>query len=425
MNNNPVKIVLRLWGFITLLLSVSVVHAESNLSDLVRQSKVEIEASLSNTDAVSVGQQVLVYVDIATDTWFTKGTVISPFDVDNAIVQLGSANVVNSSKRVKGQTYSTQRWEIPVYPMRSGRISIPSIDVQIQVKQDSGDVSGQLTTAPLLFSTVLPSPDMNDTNLWMVADSVMLEEQTNIVSDNEHEEILYVGDSVERIVTVTASGTSSMLIPTLLALEEGQTNDDEVKRIYISEPKRLDKANRGVSTAALEQGQTFVLQGPGTLTTPKVSLLWWEPENQTQKWLTLPAKTWVVKHTPASYFEANWPYLLAAAIFALGGVYGLIKAIGHVRMLNKTGRLPLWVQFQQAMARGDNAKAETVTYKKLLKKHGKLQFITGAEAPAWKEEALKVQKRYSALSEERDDKRTQTSRLRKLWRSVSGRFSLI
>ncbi|MDN3617749.1 BatD family protein [Vibrio gallaecicus] len=133
-----------------LLLLVTSNSFSMEISDLSHRGSLQVNAwvddahggnsthSNNYSRAFSVHEQVTVNIEILSDTWFTKGTHIHRFEVDNAVVLSNQLHSINSTKRLNGKTYSQQIWEVVVYPLQSGEFLIPSITIELEIKTSAG-----------------------------------------------------------------------------------------------------------------------------------------------------------------------------------------------------------------------------------------------------------------------------------------------
>lgn len=389
------------------------------LGQLVDEGHIELSVGIDKKETVSVGEQVILNIDVATDTWFTKGTKIARFEIENALVLQQSPTVINSSVRKHGKPYSHQRWEFPLFPQKSGDYVIPPIVVEVTIKHDKGSISGKLLTKPTRFKAHIPSPYMNDDSPWLVGENVTLAQ--NIVvksaSEDKQPEQLYVGDSVERSVTVKGQSTSSMLMPDLL--DEQHYQSDNV-RVYPDIAQRSDRSVRGVSSSTHQEKITVIATQPGVIEIPEIKLLWWNPKTGQEEFLTLEGQTWRVSHTPLSFIKFYWAWLVTGAVLATGLALLLRRVYLHLKHLSETDSLPLWFQFWQSIVHRHYGKSETVLYRKIQRDNGEYQLKNHKETKKWQIDVCSFQR--AKYSTQYSTKETQNStspnigrKLKRLW----------
>lgn len=386
-------------------------HASVTVNDMVRSQDFVISSQLSKSKNVAVGEQVRVVIDLETSTWFTKGTRIKPFSVNNAIVLMEQANVVNSTTRRDGKTFSSQRWEVPLYPLSSGVIDVPPIAVSVSVKGEGGDVSGTVVAQPMQLHTHLASENMSSNVAWVVANDASLTENISLVGGSGEQNELFVGDSLTRTIHVQANGTSAMLIPNLME----PTIWPNSTRVYLSQPQRRDKQVRGTSSATYKQQVTLIMEKPGVVTVPEIKLLWWNADTQEEQWLTLPAQDWQVQHTFSSYVNMYWMELSLGIGVCVLATVGLIQIVREFKRREKEGRLPLVIQFWQAVHRNQEARAHSVIYRRLLARHQRYQLIDSHCESPWDSDGAQLHESYKPCKTVAD----KVGILTRIWKQVS------
>ncbi|MFB2864674.1 BatD family protein, partial [Aeromonas sp. MdU4] len=100
----------------------------------------------------AVNQQITLYLELATNRWFTAGTRIGQFELPGVMVKQRSELATNFTQRQNGETWSHQRWELTLYPQQSGQFEIPAIAVRATVaRPEGGSRPVTLTTRPHAF----------------------------------------------------------------------------------------------------------------------------------------------------------------------------------------------------------------------------------------------------------------------------------
>ncbi len=395
---------------LVLAFSISV-QAGPSINDLLRSGDLVVSSHLSKTKNVVVGEQIRVVVDIETSTWFTKGTEIRRFSIDNAVVLMEQANVVNSVTHRNGSTYSTQRWEVPIYPLASGTLDFLPLSISVSVKHANGEIAGIAATKPMQVRTHLASENMLPDALWLVADNLKLSETITYVTQSEEGLTLSVGDSITRTIQIEAQGTSAMLVPNMME----SIVWPESTRAYLESPQRQDKQVRGETTAVYQQSVTLIMQEPGVVSIPEIKLLWWDPNTQAEQWMTLPSYEWQVDHTLTSFFHMYWLEMVLIGTFVIATNIGLVKLWRELKIREREGRLPLSIQFWQALQRNQKGKAESLIYRKLLEHHHQYTLIELETDRAWYKDANELHSKYRLSGPVNQKSRV----LKRLWRKVA------
>ncbi|SEG06974.1 BatD family protein [Vibrio hangzhouensis] len=382
---NRVRLVL----FLILLVIKPQVSLANDMASLQQQGRVSVEAFVSKEKTVSLHQQVTLTIEVATDTWFTKGTKIHHFDVYNALIANRSAFAVNSAQRRHGKTYAVQQWEMTLYPLATGEIIVPSITVQMQVKGDNANIEGYLVTHPVTIKVNKPSAQMNPDNLWLVSPSVNLTQHWSQVSSNSDE--MNVGDALQRSVSLDVQDNTIMLIPELLA----KSVSDQGYQRYVETTEKRDSANRGDHFASLKQQVTYVFEQPGQFVIPGIEIYQWNPETQTMERHTLSDKTVSIKHTFGSYLRTYW-LRLSFGFGALCFVTLMLYRLGQrYQKAKQEQKLPLVWLFLAALWELDQISLENLLLRKLLRRHC-YQLSEGSCHPRYQEWVRRITtQRYS------------------------------
>jgi len=362
------------WIWICALFFVFSGYAKAQESvDRVDDQHVILKAWVSHvSNEPVVNEQVMINVEVMTDTWFTKGTYIHRFDIDNAMVLSNSMSTVNSTERLNGKVYSKQHWQIETYPLTSGIFEVPKIEIDIVTKGPHGHLPHSLVTPALRFN-VKPNTDITMPNNVQsssglinriaVGHNVQLSQNWSITHQHRGEYSdgrLEVGDSIERIVSITAEDTVGMLLPELL---DPLNEQDESFLVFPVVKKTQDEVNRGLRQASQIEIATYVVKQAGAVTLPAISLNWWDPHSQMMRVLTLPEKSWKVSHTLASFWKAyNKTFLVAVSL-----VIATAVVTRRLYLNLKSRPRSAWWTLLVAITRADIRQYETSLYIILLR----------------------------------------------------------
>ncbi|KAB0668388.1 protein BatD, partial [Aeromonas veronii] len=132
------------------LLPVTALAAEG--ADATEATQVTLKSWLNDQEEkrpYAVNQQITLYLELATNRWFTAGTRIGQFELPGVMVKQRSELATNFTQRRDGETWSHQRWELTLYPQQSGQFEIPAIAVRATVaRPEGGSRQITLTTRP-------------------------------------------------------------------------------------------------------------------------------------------------------------------------------------------------------------------------------------------------------------------------------------
>ncbi len=370
-------------------------------------TQVTVRAWVGDSDsyepkAYAPTQQIILHIEVSTNTWFTAGTKISPIEIADVLVKQRNQLAVNSTERVNGQTWSRQVWEIVLYPQKSGNFAIPSTSLDVQVaSQDGKKQKVTLQTKPLSFSVELPNAELDASHPWFTATSATIKQEW---TDSGDENQLKVGDSVTRTLSIEAEDSLSVLLPNLM-----QASQSELWQVYPSPPELQDTQSRGVYMSKRKDSQTYILQQGGDIEWPSYELWWWNPKTQRLEKVTVEGKTLHVRHTVASWLKAYKTSLISAVaiVIAMGILFTVI------RRYYRTHANPPWVHFYRALFTGRWAQARALLYKKARSASGQVRLQNVQANQRWREKSQLIQqgverKRYFVY----------------LWRKLTQRVSL-
>ncbi|WP_440876518.1 hypothetical protein [Thalassotalea sp. PLHSN55] len=356
-------------------------HANSNDLDLTRQGDVTLTAwiGLEPQEAMqsySVKEQVILTLEVATPRRFSEGTRISLVDVPNVLIKQRNQMAMNYTERVKNTTWSIQRWELVMYPLASGKITLPEFPVHAQVIDKNGkplDVT--LFTKPLSFNAHLPSGQLTEGKKWLAAKSLAVEQEWQFSSEK-----LKVGDAVTRTITMDASDAISVLLPELMT----EKIDDNYQR-YNKPVRFIDSANRGEYKAKKTEESVYILQEGGSVTLPELSISFWNTESETLETITLEGQTLAVAHTFSSLVKTYWQQ--AVVIFLT--IAGILASIYAIKRYYKTRPLPPIIILLATLKSKKWNVARTLLYRHNRMVTGSMQLINDEQALA--EQAQKVE----------------------------------
>ncbi|MFA0311410.1 BatD family protein [Vibrio splendidus] len=334
------------------------------LASLYEQGNVKLNAWLSHTRSdIAVHEQVTLNIEVMTDTWFTQGTKVHRVEVDNAVVLPISSFAVNSTVRIDGKVYSSQLWEIVLYPLQSGEYLIPPVALEVGVKQGRNSVEGIVMTKALSFDVHKPSVNMMPDRKWLTGKEAKIEEKWTFISQNEQSQSLEgklkVGDAITREITLSAQDTISMLLPEVVMRPD--TSENEFL-FYRESTKYNDSEQRGVRQAQSFEKVTYIVNSAGEVTIPAISIFWWDSESQTEKKLILPELRLDVSHTFTSLLKEYKVEISVGIGFLLLVVLGCVSFYRFV----KTQPNNKWVCLVRATYNKDIVLYETAVYQILL-----------------------------------------------------------
>ena len=269
-------------------ITVNVVPGSSGITRPINRY-VFFETSVDH-DQVYVQGQVIYTIKLYYANSIS-GDFPPPPTVDNAVVE-----IVQKEKRyesmVANRRYYVLEKSYAIYPQQSGTIVIPSQ----RFNGTRGSSSFFSPTQPVSAVSrqhtikVLPKPaSFTDPN-WLPAQSITLTE-----SWGSQPPKFRVGEPINRILTLTAKGIASSLLPSFptLNLSDAKT--------YADPPDTTDQPSERygiVSTQSTTIG--IVPTKPGKLTLPEIRIPWWNTKTNKMEVAVIPAETYTISATPGS-----------------------------------------------------------------------------------------------------------------------------
>lgn len=257
--------------------------AAQTLDALAQSGKLVIQTRVVPQDNIIALQQVELQIEVATDRWFSGGTTIGRFEINDAIVLQREKFAVNATRVVAGVTWTVQTWVLTIYPQRSGRFEVPPIPLALSIAGEGLEkIQGQLSTGLVEFSANVPD-ELQDKSSWVASPVFGVKENFN--RKLEH---FKPGDALIRTIKFSAEDTPAMMLPTLTPEKiDGMS-------IYHKPPELSDKVNRGDYLAQRTEIVTYVFGAPGEYVLAEEVFYWWNLEKQQLEEITLPAHHFTV-----------------------------------------------------------------------------------------------------------------------------------
>jgi hypothetical protein len=268
---------------LTLLLAVAnpAVATQQNLSlaELENSGRLHVKTWLEPGSNIVVKQQIVLNIEVSTDTWFSAGTRIGRLELDGAVILRRQNFAVNSTRREGGKTFTVQVWSITLYPQRPGHFELPPLALTLSVAgDDSKAVVGEVMTPAIGFDVELPAGLQNQLS-WISGRNFRVEE-----SYNRDLGALKPGDAVQRQITFTAESMAAMMLPELVVDEQ------QGLAVYQKPSKLKDDNNRGAYLARRTEAITYLIEKPGRYQLPARTYYWWDLDSNSLQQATLPAQ---------------------------------------------------------------------------------------------------------------------------------------
>ena len=343
---------------------------------------------------VSVNEQVILNIEVATPRWLTGGTRIGSIEIPNVIAKQRNQLATNYTERVDGTTWSRQRWEVTLYPMTSGEFVIPTVPVRIQVSApDGSNVGGTLYTQPIKFEASLPSGLLSDESPWFSATDVDVEQQWQRSSED-----LKVGDAVTRTVTIKAKDSLSVLLPNVL------TNESTQQYQAYPQPNRLDDTQeRGDYRSSRIEETVYVIQQGGEFTLPEFAFQWWDSKNQRLESVVIKGEVFEAKHTFQSFIKAYMSVFISIGLAVVLCGMLFVAAKRYYKNRPTPSRLVL----RRLLKQNNWPALRTFIYRQLRRETAQLELGKASGQKRWLEDS-------EALQQGREDRNV----FSRLWKGL-------
>jgi LPXTG-motif cell wall-anchored protein len=231
--------------------------------------EASVRAGLNEAaEPVWVGQPLQLTVELLAPGYFASAASFDLPDPDGVLLMPPTSHPLVSSETVDGTSYTIQRHELAVWPMRAGDQLLPPITIRFSFKRnalDSDEVQASVTTSPLAYSVQVP-PGAEDLGTVISARDLDIEESWD--SEPGSDEIP-AGAAFKRTITFSAPDVPGMVFPPFPA--------DPIDGLGIySKQQILDESQRGVTTGKRQQVITYICERPGQFVIPAVRFSWFD-----------------------------------------------------------------------------------------------------------------------------------------------------
>jgi hypothetical protein len=229
-----------------------------------------------------VGQKVVLHVDVLAKDGWAQLKKVTDAEVEGAYLLRLESQGTRLSETIDGDSYTGQRYDFMLFAQRDGKITVPPVPVDVEIKTWGADAGTRIERLSLpLVEFVTRTPPGADGIRGLISTSILTASQD---WDPETESPM-VGDAIKRRITLRAEDVSGMAFaPTL-------HNAMENLGIYPGEPTVEDKYSRGDLTGTRVETVTYVVERAGDFELPSVELRWWNIDTEELQHIVLPGLT--------------------------------------------------------------------------------------------------------------------------------------
>jgi hypothetical protein len=202
-------------------------------------------------------------------------------EVSGAILVPLQSQGLRLNETIGGTAYTGQRYELSLFPQRNGRISVPSVTVDIEISKWGVQFHKQVmqgVTPPVHFIVEFPPGSENVSGLISTVQLTADQKWEPDISQ------IPVGGAIQRTIQLKAEDISSMAFAPVVF-----SGSDTVD-VYAKTPIVEDQYSRGILTGRRTERVTYVFKKAGIAELPAVVVTWWDLKNEELRETVLPAR---------------------------------------------------------------------------------------------------------------------------------------
>ena len=239
-----------------------------------------------NRRSVFPGEPIKVTITVYTSTWFATSLDFATPAIENAMI-IPFERTLSGVDQRKGKTFAMLQFFYQLYPLESGKYTLPSIPISFETPPE-GDYKGKLRTVKTREQTYQLKKEVEkDGTPWFLAKKVTTSQR---LSPNK---MTYLqGDMVTRKTTLKAYGTLPLFIP------ETQWSIANGTSTYPKSPSFKDKRDDKQANGWRTQEVVYLLRDTGTVVLPEQEVSYFNPYRN--RWISalFPAKEITVLPNP-------------------------------------------------------------------------------------------------------------------------------
>lgn len=256
---------------------------------------VVLRASVTSEEAW-VGQKVVLHVDVLAKNGWAQIKKARDAEVKGAYLLRLETQGTRLSETIKGETYTGQRYELLLFPQRGGKITVPPVPVEVEVKTWGAGAGSEIRPmSTSLVEFVARTPPGTEDIRGLISTTRLKAKQKWEPETSRPK----VGDAIKRTITLNASDVSGM------AFAPMKHPGIDGLGIYPGEPSVKDASERGTLIGTRMETVTYVFERPGEIEIPGVESIWWDIGSQKLRRIKLPGQSFGVVGGPATVTAAN------------------------------------------------------------------------------------------------------------------------
>jgi len=257
----------------------------------VEPEPIIVRSAVQPHAEIWVGQQVLLQVDVLARDGWAQIKRVADFEVPGAYVVRLETQGVRLSETVEGSEYTGQRYEMSLFPQRGGTITVPPIDVELELSrwgEKAGKSSQPIQIPAIAFDAKVPP------GAEKLPGIISTTEFTARQQWNPDSLEFKVGEAVKRTIELNAQDISAMaFVPLAFSKIDGLG-------VYPVDPIVEDSYERGSLKGKRIETVTYVFEREGSFELPEVTIWWWDLGRKALQKIVLPSLQAAVSGGPVS-----------------------------------------------------------------------------------------------------------------------------
>lgn len=306
----------------------------AQLEDLIAAGDLSVTVTVDTQAPYYLRAPLIFAVEVATPRWFSRGTRVRDFRVENAIVRPVSAFADNQSQQRDAVTWSMQRWRFRLYPQREGTLTLPHLSVFVSVNtEEHGVVEGDVSVTPMALRIETP-PGLDSGDTWVATPSLRIEQQWSGLN-----EVYLPGDAISRTRRFTIEDAPAMV------LDARELPDIPGLSLYQAPARLDDESSRGSLRGIREEQLVITAEQAGDFTIPGAAYTWLNTRTGNLETIELEAYSFRVQNVADSGSpvgagaKSEWPSPASLRALLIP-VSGLMIAIATIWLLRRSIRFP-------------------------------------------------------------------------------------
>lgn len=265
------------------------------------------------------GQRVPFFIALRAPGSFAGSAAFDLPEIPGCLV-IRVGNPVVASEEADGRSWFVQTHEFALFAQSAGRLVVPAGMVRFAHRAGFDGPAREVRAPIPAWEVAIRRPAGVEARTFLVTTAALGINETWDPSPGPVE----VGAVFRRTVRQRAAQVSGMALAPL------PTTATDGVRVHNAPAIIADELERGDFLGERRETLTYVLQRPGQVELPAITLTWWDPEHQQPGSRTLPAVTITVRAPPQAMSMTTWGAIIVT-VAALGLACWLLP--GWIRRL--------------------------------------------------------------------------------------------